>query len=110
MVAYSVFLAAGFSDCVLMAESAGGCLALLLLQRLAREGLRAPDAAILMSPVTDLTCSGPSFKENAGSDDMIDPLILDVLYKAVRRRHVVLCVCPLSFRQQFCVRDYCTQS
>ncbi len=55
-------------------DSAGGNLTLSLIAWLRDRGLRAPDAAVALSPLTDSTMSGPSVKANIGSDPMLGPL------------------------------------
>jgi acetyl esterase/lipase len=60
----------------LAGDSAGGGLALAVAQAAVRQGLRAPDGLILLSPWTDLTLSGASMAENAGSDSMLSAQIL----------------------------------
>ncbi|GGX42279.1 hydrolase [Tateyamaria omphalii] len=49
-------------------DSAGGGLALSLLAHLLTEGEQTPDAVFAFSPLTDLTFSGASIRENAKSD------------------------------------------
>ncbi len=53
---------------VLAGDSAGGCLALAVLAEITREGLTQPLGCIALSPVTDLTFSGDSIRENAESE------------------------------------------
>ncbi len=55
----------------LAGDSAGGCLALVLLQDIARAGLPAPRAAALISPITDLTGSGASLLQNRWRDPIL---------------------------------------
>lgn len=57
-------------------DSAGGGLALALLLALKARGLPLPAAAMLMSPWTDLTCSGQSMIDNAGKDPVFWPASL----------------------------------
>ena len=38
------------------------------------QGLRAPDAAVALSPLTDATMAGPSMRANIESDAMLGPL------------------------------------
>lgn len=52
-------------------DSAGGGLGLAVLQGIRDAGLRAPDAAALISPWTDMTGSGPSMRSNADKDPMV---------------------------------------
>ncbi|MEM9706474.1 MAG: alpha/beta hydrolase [Pseudomonadota bacterium] len=51
-------------------DSAGGGLALSMMQALAREGLPQPACAVLYSPYTDLAGEGASVTANAESDAM----------------------------------------
>jgi len=77
-------------EVVVMGDSAGGCLTLLLLQNLAsrqddqplhhsrnRDSVhgrsKMPMCAILMSPVADLSCSGATFDSNSATDCMLSP-------------------------------------
>jgi epsilon-lactone hydrolase len=53
---------------VVSGDSAGGGLALSLLLRLRDTGSPMPEGAILLSPWTDLTASGPSVDGNQGRD------------------------------------------
>jgi len=55
-------------------ESAGGNLTLALIAWLRDHGLRAPDAAVALSPATDSTLASPSLKANLRSDAMLGPL------------------------------------
>lgn len=53
---------------VLGGDSAGGGLVLKLLFRLRQAGIDPPAGAVLLSPVTDLSISGPSFHANRPHD------------------------------------------
>jgi acetyl esterase/lipase len=55
-------------------DSAGGNLSLMLAPWIRDEGLRAADAFIALSPVTDGTYSGPSIRKNLETDFMLGPL------------------------------------
>lgn len=55
-------------------DSAGGNLALALVQWVRDQGLRAPDAAVAMSPLTDATLASPSMRANLATDPMLGPL------------------------------------
>ena len=55
-------------------DSAGGNLALALIQWVRDEGLRAPDAVVALSPLTDATMSSPSLRTNLRTDPMLGPL------------------------------------
>lgn len=51
-------------------DSAGGGLVLKLLMRLRERGLPMPACGVLISPFTDMSCSGRSIETNAGVDPM----------------------------------------
>jgi epsilon-lactone hydrolase len=53
-------------------DSAGGGLALAMLLRLRDDGMPLPAAAVALSPWTDLALTGPSLRQNAGADPMLD--------------------------------------
>jgi acetyl esterase/lipase len=55
-------------------DSAGGNLTLSLVAWIRDTGLRAPDAAAALSPLTDATLAGPSMRDNLRSDAMLGPL------------------------------------
>lgn len=55
-------------------DSAGGNLTLSLINWVRDQGLRAPDAAVALSPLTDATLSSPSLKRNLLTDPMLGPL------------------------------------
>ena len=55
-------------------DSAGGNLALSLINWVRDEGLRAPDAVVALSPLTDATLSSPSMRKNLRTDPMLGPL------------------------------------
>ena len=52
-------------------DSAGGCLAAVLLQDILREGLPMPAVAALISPATDLRGTAPSLEENRRRDHLL---------------------------------------
>jgi len=58
---------------IVAGDSCGGGLALSLLIRLRDSNEPMPVAAVCLSPWTDLTCSGESWKTNAKKDIMLDP-------------------------------------
>lgn len=68
--AYRALLADGLEPgrLVLGGDSAGGNLALALLQRLREAGAPLPAAALLLSPWVDLEVTGASFETNARTD------------------------------------------
>ena len=55
-------------------DSAGGNLTLSLIAWVRDQGLRAPDAAVALSPATDGTLGSPSLKANIPTDPMLGPL------------------------------------
>jgi len=55
-------------------DSAGGNLSLVMAAWIRDEQLRAPDAVVAMSPLTDCTYSGPSIRSNLLTDIMLGPL------------------------------------
>ncbi len=61
-------------------DSAGGNLTLSLLAWIRDQGLRAPNAAVALSPATDGTLGSPSLKSNQPTDPMLGPL-----FKALTR-------------------------
>jgi acetyl esterase/lipase len=58
---------------VVAGDSAGGNLALVLLLMLRAAGAELPAAAVCLSPVTDMTFSGDSFRSKSGSDPIFPP-------------------------------------
>jgi len=57
---------------IVAGDSAGGGLTLVLLVKLRDAQLPLPAAAVCLSPWTDLTCSGASWKANVRKDLMLD--------------------------------------
>ncbi len=55
-------------------DSAGGNLTLSLIAWVRDQGLRAPDAAVALSPATDVTMASPSLRSNLRTDPMLAPL------------------------------------
>ncbi|WP_280150732.1 alpha/beta hydrolase [Piscinibacter sp. XHJ-5] len=64
---------------VVAGDSAGGNLALALLQRCKRTGLPLPAGAVLLSPATDLSGEGWSMHYNERRDVMFTAHVLDVV-------------------------------
>ena len=63
-----------------MGDSAGGSLTLVTLMRARDAGLPLPGCAVLLSPVTDITFSGPSVRYNALADPMFSPASMELLH------------------------------
>jgi acetyl esterase/lipase len=61
-------------------DSAGGNLTLSLIAWVRDNGLRAPNAAVALSPATDSSFSSPSLQDNLATDPMLGPL-----FKALTR-------------------------
>lgn len=74
---YLMLLGYGARDVILTGDSAGGNLALSLTLKLKREGRLLPRGIILMSPWTDLTSSGESFRDKASVDPVLDKEYID---------------------------------
>lgn len=55
-------------------DSAGGNLTLSLLAWVRDQGHRSPDAAVALSPATDMSLGSPSLKTNLHSDAMLGPM------------------------------------
>jgi len=56
-------------------DSAGGNLCLSLIAWIRDNNLRAPEAAVALSPLTDVTFSGASIRKNADRDIMLKPFM-----------------------------------
>jgi acetyl esterase/lipase len=62
-------------DLYIGGDSAGGNLTLSLIAWIRDENLRPPEAAVAMSPLTDVTFSGNSLRGNLKTDVMLRPLL-----------------------------------
>lgn len=73
IAAYSALLASGVAaeNIAVVGDSAGGNLALSLLDHLSRNDLPMPGAVAVMSPVTDLRLQNPSLETNQKSDLLV---------------------------------------
>ncbi|MDR9467159.1 alpha/beta hydrolase [Marinospirillum sp.] len=60
----------------LAGDSAGGGLAIALMQKLKQEQKHQPAACILLSPWVDLTCSSPSMDMNSATDPLLNKVQL----------------------------------
>lgn len=61
------------SDISIVGDSAGGGLTFLALQEMRARGWKFPGSIWVMSPWTDLSCSGSSWKTHLKSDVMLNP-------------------------------------
>ena len=68
---YLMHLGYGARDIVVAGDSAGGNLALVLTMLLRDTGRLLPRRLVLMSPWTDMTASGKSYRERRDADPMI---------------------------------------
>lgn len=81
LAGYHALLASGLDPAriVLGGDSAGGGLALAVLLALRDAGAPSPAAAILLSPFTDLTCTGETLTTRAAIDPWLNPMFFDPL-------------------------------
>lgn len=87
--AYRALLERGYRprDIVLGGDSAGGNLTLVTLLRIRELGLPMPACGVLISPWTDLTCTGDSVHENAAHDPMIPVNALRFIARTYTGKH-----------------------
>ena len=74
---YLMLLGYGARDVIIAGDSAGGNLALALVHTLKEERRLMPRGLVLMSPWTDLTCSGKSHVTKADIDPVLNEEYLD---------------------------------
>lgn len=79
---YLMLLGYGARDIIVTGDSAGGNMALSLVHKLKEEGRLLPRGLVLMSPWTDLTCSGESFTDKAEMDPVLDKEYIDRMITA----------------------------
>lgn len=60
-------------------DSAGGNLTLAMTAWIRDTGLRQVDAAVALSPVTDVTFNAPSIRDNIDSDQMLGPMFSEFI-------------------------------
>ena len=70
---YLMLLGYGARDIIVAGDSAGGNLALALVLKLKEEKRLLPRGLVLLSPWTDLTCSGLSFQNYKNRDPVLSP-------------------------------------
>jgi acetyl esterase/lipase len=80
---YLMYQGYGARDVTVAGDSAGGNLALVLLQRLKAMGRQLPGHLVLLSPWTDMTASGASYTQRA----QLDPSITKEYIYAVRKAY-----------------------
>lgn len=76
---YLMYKGYGAGSVVLAGDSAGGNLALSLALSLKKQGRFLPRALLLLSPWTDLTCSGESHRSKIDQDPIIKPEYIDMM-------------------------------
>lgn len=74
---YLMLLGYGARDVVVAGDSAGGNLALALTFRLKEQERLLPRGLVLLSPWTDMTCSGRSYQTRAEIDPVLDRAYID---------------------------------
>lgn len=74
---YLMLLGYGARDVIVTGDSAGGNLALSLVLRLKEQKRLLPRGLVLMSPWTDLTSSGDSFRTRAEVDPVLNGAYID---------------------------------
>ena len=79
---YLMYQGYGAENVTVAGDSAGGNLALVLCRRLKAAGRRIPRALLLMSPWTDMTMSGASYRERVESDPMLTPEYIETVRRA----------------------------
>lgn len=77
-----MLLGYGARDVILVGDSAGGNMALALVHKLKEQGRLLPRGLVLMSPWTDLTCSGKSHETKADIDPVLDREYMDRIIEA----------------------------
>lgn len=81
LAVYRWLIERGYGDrpLVVAGDSAGGSLTLVTLMRARDSMLALPECAVLLSPSTDLTVSGPSAKYNVDADPMFSAAAFELL-------------------------------
>lgn len=79
---YLMYQGYGAENVTVAGDSAGGNLALVLCRRLKAAGRRMPRALLLMSPWTDMSMSGASYRERVESDPMLTPEYIEAVRRA----------------------------
>lgn len=79
---YLMLIGYGARDVILTGDSAGGNLALTLVQRLKEQNRLLPRGLVLMSPWTDMTSSGKSFQEKKDLDPVLNETYINKMIQA----------------------------
>lgn len=78
---YLMLCGYGARDVIVAGDSAGGNLALSLVHKLRLENRRLPRGLILLSPWTDLTCSGKTYETRNAVDPILTKKYIDDMIK-----------------------------
>ena len=73
-------------------DSAGGCLALATLAHVKAQGWRAPEGAVVISPVTDMTLTAPSLSYNRHTDLLLGPSFGQLMRQPAMLRKLIFAV------------------
>lgn len=97
LMAYRYLLGKGYDPAhiALCGESAGGGLCYSLCYRLRQEDLPMPGGILAISPWTDLTASGPSYRENRENDPSMTLQTLDFFASSYTKNREDPLVSPL---------------
>lgn len=79
---YLMLMGYGARDIILTGDSAGGNLALSLVLKLKEQERLLPRGLVLLSPWTDLTSSGDSFRTKAEVDPVLDSTYIERMIQA----------------------------
>lgn len=86
------------NDIILMGDSAGAGLALSVLSKLNKEGVKAPAYLIMLSPWIDLSCSNESLSSNANLDPILTKKALQDYTSLYVREHNLSDANPIETR------------
>lgn len=74
---YLMLMGYGARDVIVVGDSAGGNLALVLVHKLKEQERLLPRGLVLLSPWTDMTCSGRSYETKADVDPVLSREYID---------------------------------
>lgn len=87
---YLMLLGYGARDVIIAGDSAGGNLALALVHTLKEQERLLPRGLVLLSPWTDLTCSGKSYESKAHLDPVLNAEYINKARMAYAGNHDLL--------------------
>ncbi|MBD5459860.1 MAG: alpha/beta hydrolase, partial [Lachnospiraceae bacterium] len=79
---YLMLTGYGARDVIVVGDSAGGNLALVLVHKLKEQERLLPRGLVLLSPWTDMTCSGRSYETRADVDPVLSREYIDRMISA----------------------------